>query len=271
MATRRALAGLLAVGLAMLASPVRAQTARYILTSESRLTTICPGCDPSRFDSRAIVGSFAVSALPGSPYGVAAVTNIDWRGGAQAITGSGFVQLFPDGRMAVVLDARVNGVPVLLTSGRRQASSASEIRLRLTSARGEQAGFAVTLVAALGRADAADADGDGLADPSDSRPALANPDQADDDGDGVGNACDACPDTTAASPVLASGCAIEQACPCDGPSADEEWADQHAYVQCVARTLKDMRHADLLGKDEIRLRLQDAVRSGCGRRVLAMR
>jgi hypothetical protein len=31
-----------------------------------------------------------------------------------------------------------------------------------------------------------------------------------------------------------------------------------------------MRQSGLLGKSEIRLRLQDAVRSGCGRRILAM-
>jgi len=145
------------------------------------------------------------------------------------------------------------------------------MRLRLSSAKGDRGGFVVALVAAPQRDGATDTDGDGLADEADSCPAAANADQADGDGDGVGDACDTCPGTAAASPVLASGCAIEQACPCDGPGADEEWADQRAYVQCVARALKSMRRGGLLGKGEIRLRLQDAVRSGCGRRILAMR
>lgn len=270
MAWHRALFGLLAVGLATLAVPARAQTVRYVLTGQSRLTTICAGCDPGQFRSRPLTGSFEVSVLPGDAYAVAAVTGIAWQSGAQTITGSGFLQRFTDGRMAVVLDARLNGVPVLLTSGRRQASTAREMRLRLTSAKGEHGAFAVTLVAVPERADAADEDGDGLADQADSCPGTANPDQADGDGDGVGDACDTCPGTTASSPVLAKGCAIEQACPCDGPVTDEEWSDQRAYVQCVARALKSMRQRGLLGKSEIRLRLQDAVRSGCGRRILAM-
>ena len=271
MTWRRALFGLLAVGLAALATPAHAQTVRYTLTGESRLTTFCPGCDPSQFQSRPLTGSFEVSVLPGDEFAVAAVTGIAWQSGTQTVTGSGFLQRFADGRMAVVLDARLNGVPVLLTSGRRQASTTRELRLRLTSAKGERAGFAVTLVAVPERTGAADADGDGLADGADSCPAIANADQADADADGVGDACDTCPGTPADNPVLASGCAIEQACPCDGPAVDEEWSDQRAYVQCVARALKTMRQGGLLGKGEIRLRLQDAVRSGCGRRILAMR
>lgn len=271
MAWRRALFGLLAIALGGWASPAPAQTVRYVLTAESRLTTICHGCDPGEIQSRPLTGSFEVSVLPGDAYGVAAVTGIAWRSDAQTVTGSGFLQRFADGRMAVVLDARVNGVPVLLTSGRRQASTAQTMRLRLSSAQGSRGGFVVTLVAAPERDGASDGDGDGLADQVDSCPTAANADQADADGDGVGDACDACPDTAAASPVLASGCAIEQACPCEGPSLEEEWTGQRAYVQCVARMLKSMRQSGLLGKGEIRLRLQDAVRSGCGRRILAMR
>ena len=94
--------------------------------------------------------------------------------------------------MAVVLDARFNGVPVLLTSGRRQASTAREIRLRLSSAKGAKHAFAVTLVAVPETPGAPDADGDGIADDADNCPTVANPDQLDSDGDGVGDACDAC-------------------------------------------------------------------------------
>jgi len=43
---------------------------------------------------------------------------------------------------------------------------------------------------------APDGDGDGIADPADSCPALANPDQSDEDGDGIGDPCDDGPPPT---------------------------------------------------------------------------
>ena len=268
---RRALFGLLALGLGALAAPAHAQTVRYVLTAESRLTTYCAGCDPVEATSAPLTGSFEVSLLPGDDYAVAAVTGIAWQSGSLAISGSGFLQHFADERMAVVLDARFGGVPVLLTSSRRQPSTPQEIRLRLTSAKGARNAFAVTLVAVPEPSGAPDADGDGIADAADNCPTAANADQLDSDGDAVGDACDSCADTAADSPVLPDGCAIEQACPCDGPTIDQEWPNQHAYVQCVARGLKTLRQGGHLDKNEIRLRLQDAVRSGCGRRILAMR
>lgn len=267
---RRALLGLFAIGLVALAAPAHAQTVRYVLTAESRLTTICTACDPVQSTSQPLTGSFEVSVLPGDAYAVAAVTDIHWESGAFAIGGAGFLQRFADERMAVVLDARFNGVPVLLTSGRRQPSAANEIRLRLSSAKGARSVFSVTLVAVPATPGSPDADRDGIADDVDICPTKANADQTDSDGDGIGDACDTCADTAANGPVLANGCAIEQACPCEGPSSEEEWSSQRAYVQCVARSLKSLRLDGHLGKSEIRLRLQDAVRSGCGRRVLAM-
>ena len=267
---RRALFGLLVAGLGVCAAPARAQTVHYVLTAESRLITHCQGCDPAETTSAPLTGSFDVSALPGDDYGVAAVTGIAWQSGTLAIAGSGFLQRFADDRSAVVLETRFNGIPVLLTSGRRQASATREIRLRLTSTRGQKHAFSVTLVAVPEREGAPDADGDGLADDVDSCPTVANADQLDGDGDGVGDACDTCADTPPDTPVLAGGCSIEQACPCEGPTADVEWPSQRDYVQCVARGLKSLRQGGQLGKSEIRLRLQGAVRSGCGRRVLAM-
>jgi hypothetical protein len=268
---RRALFGLLAIGLAGFAAPARAQTIHYVLTSESRLTTVCADCDPVTSTSVPLTGSFEVSVLPGDAYAVAAVTGIAWTTDTLTITGSGFLQRFADERMAVVLETKFNGTPVLLTSARRQASTANEIRLRLSSAKGSHRAFVVTLVAVPATPGAPDADHDGVADDTDTCPTIANPDQLDSDGDGIGDACDSCADTAPNSPVLPDGCAIEQTCPCDGPTADEEWASQRAYVQCVARALKALRLAGHLGKTEIRLRLQDAVRSSCGRRVVAMR
>jgi len=265
----RALLGLLAVAVVAIGR-ADAQTVRYVLTADSRLTTHCQGCDPATARAEPLTGSFEVSVLPGNDYAIAAITGVAWRSANQSITGSGFLQRFADGRMAMVLDTRFGGVPVLLTSSRRQAARDHEIRLRLSSARGQHTGFAVTLVAVPERPSAPDSDADGLADAVDACPHTPDPEGGDADVDGVGNACDACPETPLDSPVLASGCNLEQSCPCEGPSADEEWSDQRAYMQCVARSLKTMRHGGLLGKSEIRLRLQDAVRSGCGRRILAM-
>lgn len=265
----RALLGLLVVAVVTVGR-ADAQTVRYVLTADSRLTTYCQGCDPAATQAEPLTGSFDVSVLPGNDYAIAAVTGVSWQAGSRSISGSGFLQRFADGRMAVVLDTRFGTVPVLLTSGRRQPARGREIRLRLTSARGERTGFAVTLVAVPEQPAGPDGDGDGSLDAVDSCPRTASPDQADSDVDGIGNACDACPDTPLDSPVLASGCNLAQACPCEGPSLDKEWPDQRTYVQCVARTLKTMRQSGLLGKSEIRIRLQDAVRSGCGRRILAM-
>lgn len=267
----RALLGLLAVAVLAIGR-ADAQTVRYVLTADSRLTTHCQGeaCGPEDTKATPLTGSFDVSVLPGNDYSIAAVTGIAWTAGSRTINGSGFLQRFADGRLAMVLDARFGAVPVLMTSGRRPAPSDGKLRLRLTSPRGERTGFSIALVAVREEPAGPDRDGDGLTDAIDSCPHTFSVDQADDDVDGVGNACDACPDTPLGNPVLETGCSVEQTCPCDGPAADEEWPDQRAYVQCVARTLKTLRQSGQLDKDEIRRRLQDAVRSGCGRRVLAM-
>ena len=75
--------------------------------------------------------------------------------------------------------------------------------------------------------------------------------------------------TSAAASVLLNGCSVAQLCPCDGPAPDQGWQSQRDYVQCVARQLKTLRQERNLDKSEIRVLLQDAVRSGCGRRVVA--
>ncbi|MGD9764234.1 MAG: thrombospondin type 3 repeat-containing protein [Candidatus Binatia bacterium] len=247
-----------------------ADTVRYVLAPESRLVTRCEGCDPAESRSEPLTGVFDVSILPGTDYAVEAVTGLRWSGPSTNIAGSGFLQRFADGRLAMVIDARFNGVPILLTSGRRQSSKPGEIRLHLLSPQGVRSRFAITLVAIPEVSRAPDVDGDGVSDASDNCPALATATQTDTDGDDVGDSCDACPDTSPGDPVLHDGCALAQTCPCDGPSSGEEWPNQRAYVHCVARYLKALRQEGNLGKSEIKLLLQDAVRSGCGRRVLAL-
>jgi hypothetical protein len=267
---RRALGALLAVGALFAARPAHADSIRYVLTGESRLTTHCATCEPASSRTETLRGSFELSVLPGVEYAVDAVTSVRWATDTLTITGAGFIQRLGDVGLTMVLDTRLNGVPVLLTSGRRQHTGNGEIRLHLSSPKGGKSGFAVTLVAIPDPAAAPDGDADGVADAADNCPARANADQADADVDGVGDACDRCAETDTDEVVLGNGCALLQACPCEGPSPDQEWDSQREYVQCIARTLRKLRLRGHLERDEIRLRLQEAARSGCGRRVLAL-
>ena len=271
MSWRRALLALLAVGGLVAAGPARADSLRYVLSAESRLTTYCATCEPATTRTERLRGSFDLSVLPGVDYAVEAVTGVHWQTDTLTVSGTGFIQRLGDLGLTMVLDTRLNGVPILLTSGRRQHATTGEIRLHLTSPKGVKSGFAVTLVATPDPSATPDADGDGISDAADNCPAAADASQSDADHDGVGDACDSCADTPADTPVLRTGCALPQVCPCEGPSANEEWGDQRAYVQCVGRTLRQLRLRGEVDKTEIRQLLRTAVRSGCGRRVLAMR
>ncbi len=270
MSWRRALVALLALVTPLLARAAHADSVRYLLTAESRLTTHCATCEPATTRSEPLRGVFELSVLPGVEYAVDAVTGVRWQTDTLQIAGAGFIQRLGDEAMTMVLETRINGVPVLLTSGRRQHTGSGELRLHLSSPKGVKSGFAITLVAIPDPAAAPDADADGTTDAADNCPSVVNPDQADSDADAVGNACDTCADTAVDEPVLSNGCALQQACPCDGPSAEVEWDSQRDYVQCIARSLRKLRLHSQMKKDEIRTRLRDAARSGCGRRILAL-
>jgi hypothetical protein len=268
---RRALIPLLALLAWSAPHPAEARTVHYVLTAESRIALLCRGCNPNPVASEPLSGSFDVTEMPvPSEYAVDAVTGLRLYSAGIAVTGAGFLQRLGADRMAMVLEGRLNGLAVLLTSGRRQPSRPGEIHMQVASPKGAQSGVRLTIVAVPSAADGNDADGDDIADHADNCPQVGNPTQADGDGDGVGDACDACSGTPAGDTVLADGCSLGQKCPCDGPSADGEWGSQHEYVQCVATQLKTLRQQRHLGKSEIRLLLQDAVRSGCGRRVIAL-
>ncbi len=249
----------------------RAGTVHYVLTGESRLALFCAGCDPSRVASEPVMGSFDVTEMPvPSDYAVDAVTGIQLHSATNTVTGSGFLQRLGSDRLAMVLQSRLNGSDILLTSGHRQPARAGEIRVQLSSPHGAQSGVRLTLVAVPSSDGVSDVDGDGVPDATDNCPLIANPEQTDSDGDGIGDACDLCPATPVGDSVLSDGCSLGQKCPCDGPSADREWDSQQAYVACVATQLKALRRQGHASKSEIRLLLEDAVHSGCGRRVLAM-
>jgi hypothetical protein len=204
-----------------------------------------------------------------SEYAVEAVTGVHFVSEGILVTGSGFLQRLGADRMAMVIDARLNDAPVLLTSGRRQPSHPGEIRMQLASDKDAARTVRLTIVAVPAVVTGSDTDADGVPNDADNCRLVANSDQADADGDGVGDACDVCASTPSGDMVLSNGCSLGQRCPCDGPTADREWDSQRDYIQCVARELKTLRQQFHLSKNEIRLRLQDAVRSGCGRRVVA--
>ena len=270
MSWRRALLALLAFAVCAAPSGAQARTVHYTLTSESKLTVFCQGCDPHTGASEPLTGWFDVTEMPmPSEYAVEAITGLDLHTANNSVNGSGFLQRLGVDRMAMVVDGHLNGQSVLLTSSRRQASRAEEIRMQLTAPNGAPSGVLVSIVAVPAAADPSDADGDGIPDQADNCPHVANPAQTDSDGDGVGDACDACPGTAPADTVLLNGCSVAQLCPCDGPAPDQGWQSQRDYVQCVARQLKTLRQERNLDKSEIRVLLQDAVRSGCGRRVVA--
>ena len=268
MVVRCALA-LMATVLALPAS-VAARTMHYVLTAESRLAYSCDDCDAPTITSEPLHGSFDLTVMPiSTAYAFEAVTAVDWQSDSFAISGAGFLQRIATDRLAMVLEVRTNGISTLLTTEQPQPSTPGEIRLQLASPPDDDH-LAVTIVAVPAVTAGSDADGDGIADDFDNCPMSATADQHDGDRDGVGDACDACPGTLLASPVLSDGCAPSQRCPCEGPAPDEEWSSQRAYVQCVARNLKELRDGGRLSRSNIRRMLQDAVRSGCGRRLLAL-
>jgi hypothetical protein len=248
-----------------------AYSVRYVLTDESRLVRYCQGCGPLG-QAQPLGGEFYLTALHvPTDDGLEALTAVAWRSEGVAITGTGFLQKLAGDRLAVVIDARFDGKPVLLTSGHRQLASRGEVRVQLVSRRDGGDGYLVILVARPVAADGPDGDGDGVPDGIDSCPSLSTAEQVDADRDGVGDACDQCEETDFGDPVLPSGCAPTQVCPCDGPSDSEEWSSQRAYVQCIARSLKTLSEDRRISRSRVRAAIQEAVRSGCGRRELALR
>jgi hypothetical protein len=271
MSWHRALLAAFAVAVWAAPNSADARTVHYVLTAESRLTLVCAGCEPNEVASEPLSGSFDVTEMPApSDYAVNAVAGFRLYSVGNVLTGAGFLQRLGTDRMAMVVEARLNGLAILLTSGRRQPSRPDEIRMQLTSPPGEQSAVHVTIVAVPAAGDEQDVDGDGIADAADNCAQIANPSQGDADEDGVGDACDSCAGSQAGDMVMADGCSIEQQCPCDGPAEDQQWDSQRDYVQCVARQLKVLRHQRNLDRSEVRRLLQDAVGSGCGRRVLAL-
>jgi hypothetical protein len=247
------------------------QTIHYVLTTESRIVAVqADGGDPPAAEP--LAGTFDLTVLPdGGTYAVEALTGVRWESESFRVVGTGFVQRIGDGRLAMVLDARVNGSASLLTSGRRQRSTPGKIRIHLSTPRDRGPAYHVELVAEPVITDGPDPDGDGVPDGVDNCPAVPALDQSDADHDGVGDVCDQCPETSLGNPVSGDGCSPSDQCACEGPNADEEWESPRAYLRCVARALKRLHQQSKLSRREIRRIMQDAVRSACGNRIIALR
>ena len=263
-----------AVALSVLLSPAvaAAYTVHYVLGPESQVVRTCQACDEPMGTPEPLQGTFDITLLQvPSDHTVEAITGIDWQSESFSFRGTGFIQRLGGDHVAMVLDTKVNGNSILLTSGRRRPSLTSDIRIHLSSPHDAEEGYVLTIFAVPDAADGPDTDGDGVSDALDNCPSTDPPDQEDSDNDGAGNVCDVCPETPLGSPVLSDGCAPSQRCPCEGPDTDTEWLSQREYVQCVARTLKLMHEQRKLSRSEVRQMMKDAARSGCGRRILALR
>lgn len=267
----RSLLGALAAVAFMLTAPrtSTAQTIHYVLTNESTVVHYCTNCETPFTSIESLTGVFDLTFLQvPSEHSVEAITGVKWKSKSSTFTGTGFLQRLGADQIAVVIDAKVEGRPILLTSGKRQPSSPTQIRIHLSTPSGED-GYSVTLVGEPYLAEGPDADGDSVADGIDNCPALAARDQGDEDHDGVGDACDACSETPAGLPVLEDGCAPTERCPCDGPRENEEWRSHRVYVQCIAQSLKNLSEKGRVSRSRVREILQEAVRSTCGRKELA--
>lgn len=260
-----------ALGLLVVPIAARAQNVHYALTPQSQIVELCIEC-PNGQKASVLHGTFDLTPMPvATEPALEAITGVEWRSDGHTIRASGFVQHVEPGRVAVVLDARIDGESVLLTSERRQRFTPNALRLLLMPPAGISAGTLISVVAVPAFDDEPDGDGDGITDGVDNCPGLSNADQGDSDNDGVGDTCDACADTLPNSSVLKDGCSPVQHCPCDGPSLNRPWDSQHAYVQCINRQLRLLRRQGKITRDEIGDLMKDAVRSGCGRRVVASR
>jgi hypothetical protein len=84
---------------------------------------------------------------------------------------------------------------------------------------------------------------------------------SDRDGDGVPDAEDNCPNTPRGAVVNASGCAIHQLVPCDGP-----WKNHGQYVKAIVKASGQFRKAGLISHKQRLAIFLHAVKSDCGTR-----
>src|SRR5262245_33933032 len=116
-----ALASFIALALPRIAS---GQTMHYRLVPGSEIAGVCDDCDSGESRAEILRGSFDLTVLPvAGQSAIEAITGVQWTSESSDITGSGFLQHIGEDELAIVIDARINGVSTLLTSGRRQRLS----------------------------------------------------------------------------------------------------------------------------------------------------
>ncbi len=114
---------------------------------------------------------------------------------------------------------------------------------------------------------------------ADNCPLVANLDQTDFDGDGQGDACDSdddndgvmdSSDICASTPLgilvsPATGCSIEQLCPCEGlQGSTEKWRNHGKYTSCTARASEAFVALGLISDWEKDAIVSEAAQSSCG-------
>jgi hypothetical protein len=254
------------------ARPGVADTRHYVLNAGSSVTSVCNNCTAAPKIPESLTGSFDVTVLPlSSVYDVAAVTNVQLVSGSYSISGNGFVQRLGPDRQAMVLDATINGTAVLLTSGRRQHTDPGSLTIILSSSRKGERTYVLVISASPVNDPEPDVDGDGVPDAHDNCPMVANQGQEDEDGDGVGDACDDCKGTPSGEAVTESGCSAAQLCPCDASASSAPWQNQMEYLRCISKAGRELYRAGQLTVAGRRNLLRRALRSGCGRTVVALR
>ncbi len=260
------------LALLALATRAPAQTIEYLLQPGSVLRPVCQSCALAKVGKQALNGTFNLTVMPlPDAHTIEAVTAVRWYGEGIRISGSGFLQRRGRNRISMVVDAVVNGKPVLLTSSAHPTEEDGSFRIALASEKASDLRVEIDLVALASSTDAADADGDGTPDFLDLCPFHHEVRHFDTDHDGVGDPCDECAGTTLGSPVLPNGCSPTQRCPCAGPAPNTPWKNQRAYITCVAQALKALAISEELTRSQVRKLMQAAIRSGCGEPVVAMR
>ncbi len=249
--------------------PVLAHARVYQVGGSSSITTYCTQCGSPPTAPVPLKGSFDLVSMPiGDEAALAAVTDFALDGADVTVRGRGFLQRVGVDRQAMVVSATLNGQRVVLRSGRRQLLGEDHLKLILSS-RDEAGKVAIVVLDAVAvAAPQPDADRDGIADAADNCVARANADQLDIDADRVGDACDECPGTTLAL-VDATGCAVEQLCPCFENQAGQAWADRTDYLRCVARAARALRREGQVSRADALKIVREAARSMCGRTIVA--
>jgi hypothetical protein len=87
----------------------------------------------------------------------------------------------------------------------------------------------------------------------------------DGDGDGVPDSSDACPGTGPGAIIDASGCSIDDLCPCAGV-AGVAWGNHGAYVSCIAHTVEAFLASGLVTDAQKDAIVSSAARGGCGKK-----